>query len=52
MLRKNNVLEESIYVLAMTKSHRTTSEQELIRWDTAGGSSLAELCLEGILPYH
>ena len=20
----------------MTKSHRTTSEQELIRWDTAG----------------
>lgn len=32
---KTNVLE-SIYVLAMTKSHRTTSEQELIRWDTAG----------------
>ena len=32
---KTNILE-SIYVLAMTKSHRTSSEQELIRWDTEG----------------
>ncbi|MCD5002129.1 DNA replication/repair protein RecF [Enterococcus saccharolyticus] len=29
---KTNVLE-SIFVLAMTRSHRTTSEQELIQWD-------------------
>lgn len=29
---KTNVLE-SIYVLAMTRSHRTTNEQELIRFD-------------------
>lgn len=28
---KTNLLE-SIYVLAMTKSHRTTNEKELIRW--------------------
>ncbi|WP_461198912.1 DNA replication/repair protein RecF [Enterococcus sp. N249-2] len=32
---KTNILE-SIYVLAMTKSHRTSSEQELIRWETDG----------------
>ena len=38
--RKTNILE-SIYVLAMTKSHRTSSEQELIRWDTEGRGSLA-----------
>ena len=29
---KTNLLE-SIYVLAMTRSHRTTNEQELIEWD-------------------
>lgn len=29
---KTNVLE-SIFVLAMTRSHRTTNEQELIQWD-------------------
>lgn len=29
---KTNVLE-SIYVLALTRSHRTTNEQELIQWD-------------------
>ena len=29
---KTNLLE-SIYVLAMTRSHRTTSEQELIGWE-------------------
>ena len=29
---KTNVME-SIYVLAMAKSHRTTSEKELIRWE-------------------
>lgn len=28
---KTNILE-SIYVLAMTRSHRTASEQELISW--------------------
>lgn len=32
---KTNILE-SIYVLAMTRSHRTSNEQELIRWDTDG----------------
>ena len=32
---KTNILE-SIYVLAMTKSHRTSNEQELIRWETEG----------------
>lgn len=31
---KTNLLE-SIYVLAMTRSHRTTNEQELIEWDCA-----------------
>ena len=25
---------ESIYVLAMAKSHRTTNDKDLIRWDT------------------
>lgn len=29
---KTNILE-SIYVLAMTRSHRTTNEQELIQWE-------------------
>ena len=29
---KTNVME-SIYVLAMAKSHRTSSDKELIRWD-------------------
>jgi recF protein len=29
---KTNILE-SIFVLAMTRSHRTTNEQELIQWD-------------------
>lgn len=29
---KTNLLE-SIYVLAMTRSHRTSSEQELIGWN-------------------
>ena len=29
---KTNLLE-SIYVLAMTRSHRTNSEQELIGWN-------------------
>lgn len=29
---KTNLLE-SIYVLAMTRSHRTTTEKELIKWD-------------------
>ncbi|HIY58563.1 MAG TPA: DNA replication/repair protein RecF [Candidatus Tetragenococcus pullicola] len=31
---KTNLLE-SIYVAAMTRSHRTNNEQELIRWDQA-----------------
>ncbi len=30
---KTNILE-SIFVLAMTRSHRTTNEQELIQWDS------------------
>ena len=30
---KTNVME-SIYVLAMAKSHRTTNDKDLIRWDT------------------
>lgn len=30
---KTNVME-SIYVLAMAKSHRTSNDKELIRWDT------------------
>lgn len=29
---KTNVME-SIYVLAMAKSHRTSNDKELIRWD-------------------
>lgn len=33
---KTNLLE-SIYVLAMTRSHRTNNEKELIRWDADGG---------------
>ena len=28
---------ESIYVLAMAKSHRTTNDKELIRWDSDYG---------------
>lgn len=31
---KTNLLE-SIYVLAMTRSHRTSNEKELIHWDTS-----------------
>ena len=31
-MRKENESLESIYVLAMTRSHRTSSEQELIGW--------------------
>ena len=30
---KTNVME-SIYVLAMAKSHRTTNDKELIRWES------------------
>ena len=30
---KTNVME-SIYVLALAKSHRTTNDKDLIRWDT------------------
>jgi DNA replication and repair protein RecF len=30
---KTNIME-SIYVLAMAKSHRTTNDKDLIRWDT------------------
>lgn len=33
---KTNVME-SIYVLAMAKSHRTTNDKELIRWNTDYG---------------
>lgn len=33
---KTNVME-SIYVLAMAKSHRTTNDKELIRWDSDYG---------------
>ncbi|MEG0260111.1 MAG: DNA replication/repair protein RecF [Lysinibacillus sp.] len=33
---KTNVME-SIYVLAMAKSHRTANDKELIRWDTDYG---------------
>src|SRR5699024_10383749 len=35
---KTNLLE-SIYVAAMTRSHRTNNEQELIRWDQAQARS-------------
>jgi len=31
---KTNVME-SIFVLAMAKSHRTSNDKELIRWDMA-----------------
>ncbi|WP_207941874.1 DNA replication and repair protein RecF [Enterococcus sp. DIV2402] len=34
---KTNILE-SIFVLAMTRSHRTTNEQELIQWDAKQAS--------------
>ncbi|MGX7197400.1 DNA replication/repair protein RecF [Enterococcus olivae] len=34
---KTNILE-SIFVLAMTRSHRTTNEQELIQWDSSQAS--------------
>ncbi len=44
---KTNILE-SIYVLAMTKSHRTSSEQELIRWDTERCADLWQ-CQSGTL---
>lgn len=33
---KTNVME-SIYVLAMAKSHRTSNDKELIRWDADYG---------------
>ena len=33
---KTNVME-SIYVLAMAKSHRTSNDKELIRWDSDYG---------------
>lgn len=39
---KTNVME-SIYVLAMAKSHRTTNDKELIRWDEDYGK------IEGVL---
>jgi DNA replication and repair protein RecF len=35
---KTNILE-SIFLLAMTRSHRTTNEQELIQWDAKQASS-------------
>jgi DNA replication and repair protein RecF len=34
---KTNILE-SIFLLAMTRSHRTTNEQELIQWDAKQAS--------------
>lgn len=34
---KTNILE-SIFVLAMTRSHRTTNEQELIQWNAKQAS--------------
>ena len=39
---KTNVME-SIYVLAMAKSHRTTNDKELIRWDADYGKIEGEL---------
>ena len=39
---KTNVME-SIYVLAMAKSHRTANDKELIRWDADYGK------IEGVI---
>ena len=39
---------EAIYVLAMAKSHRTSNDRELIRWDEEFGQikiTKAVLCL-------
>lgn len=39
---KTNVME-SIYVLAMTKSHRTSNDRDLIRWETEYGKIKGEV---------
>ncbi len=39
---KTNILE-SIYVLAMAKSHRTSNDKELIRWETDYGKIKGEI---------
>ena len=46
---KTNVME-SIYVLAMAKSHRTTNDKELIRWDSDYGKIEGAVKRHGILP--
>ncbi|GAA3318138.1 hypothetical protein GCM10020331_019700 [Ectobacillus funiculus] len=40
--RKKTNLMEAIYVLAMAKSHRTSNDRELIRWDTEYGKNKKE----------
>lgn len=39
---KTNVME-AIYVLAMAKSHRTSNDKELIRWDAEYGKIEGEV---------
>lgn len=39
---KTNILE-SIYVLAMAKSHRTSNDKELIRWETDYGKIIGDI---------
>lgn len=37
---------EAIYVLAMAKSHRTSNDRELIRWDEDFGQIKREITKE------
>ncbi len=40
---------EAIYVLAMAKSHRTSNDRELIRWDEDFGQIKGKLQKETVL---
>lgn len=45
---KTNLME-AIYVLAMAKSHRTSNDRELIRWDEEFGQIKGKLQKETVL---
>lgn len=45
---KTNLME-AIYVLAMAKSHRTSNDRELIRWDEDFGQIKGKLQKETVL---
>ena len=40
---KTNLME-SLYVLSMAKSHRTSNDKELIRWEAEYGKIIGDIC--------